>query len=141
MTGAKAVWELAESIDKADPFAAVVYSTGIEIDLNASEEELFDLVGKLLHREARLFNRGVTCDLKDGGQDCLHCPEATLDPNNPKAVLCRLGKDQRTVEDRHHEVITARRAAIEELVAVASEASELGGIPDELAYLLTEVGP
>ena len=139
MTGVRAVWELAAAMDKADPFGSVVYSTGIEIDLNAPEDELFGLIGKLLRRESSLFNRGITCDLKDGGQDCLHCPAATLDPDDQRSVLCRLGKDQRTVEGRYYETVAARNAAIEELVAVADEATEIGHMPEELAELLTEV--
>lgn len=138
MTGVKASWELAESVDQADPFSAVVYSTGIEIDLSASEDDLFRLLKRLMYREARLFDKGLTCGLKDGGQNCLHCPAASLDETDPKSVLCRLGKDEQTVADGCH---AARKAAVAELVAFADEASEMGDVPDELVELLTEVGP
>ena len=141
MTGAKAVWELAESVDKADPFAAVVYSTGITLDLTATEDALAELYCDLLLKEGRLDKRGLSCDLKWNGQNCLHCPVAVLDPNDPMATLCRLGKDQQTVEDRCNELAAARTAAIAELAAVADEASEIGHMPEELIELLTEAGP
>ena len=72
MTDGKAEWKLAEAMESADPFGDVVYSSGVTLDLTASEEELAHAFVDLLWREGRLLQRGITCELKDGGQDCLH---------------------------------------------------------------------
>lgn len=125
----------------ADPFGNVVYSAGVTLDLTASEEELADVFKDLLLREGTLLQKGITCKLKDGGQDCLHCPAATLDASEPRSVLCRLGKDQCTVEQAYWAKNDARLAPIRELAALASECAEIGDIPEELVMLLTEVGP
>jgi hypothetical protein len=132
---------LAESLDKADPFAAVVYSTGVTLDLGASESDLADLYVMLLHREGDLLRRDITCELKLSGQNCLHCPEATLDPNDRKSVLCRLGKDEYTVEGRLAELRQARLGGVDELAALADECSEIGMLPDDLAVLVAQVAP
>lgn len=141
MTGIKAVWHLAELSDaEEDPFQAVAYSVGVTLDLTADEDGLYEQVKALLRREQRLHSSGVSCPLKDGGQDCLTCPSATLDPAEPRSRLCRLGKDQRTVQQRHEERSRERRAPLRELAAVAEEASLLGHLDDDLSELLTEVG-
>jgi hypothetical protein len=138
--GVRAVWELAESLDKADPFQAVVYSSGVTLDLGASEHELADLYVMLLRRESGLSRRGVTCELKLSGQNCLHCPEATLDPNDRKSQLCRLGKDEFTIEGRCNELMAVRTGGVDELALLADEMTEIGRMPDHLSVLLTEVG-
>jgi len=131
---------LAESLDKADPFQSVVYSTGVTLDLAASEDELADLYVMLLRREGDLARRGITCELKRSGQNCLHCPEATLDPNDRKSLLCRLGKDEYTVEGRCNDLTAARTGGVDELATLADECSEIGMLPDDLAVLVAEVG-
>jgi hypothetical protein len=125
----------------SDPFGNVVYSSGVTLDLTASEEELAHVFTDLLLREGTLLQRGVTCHLKDGGQDCLCCPAATLDATETRSVLCRLGKDQSTVEKAYEAQRDARLAPIMELAALASECAEIGDMPEELAVLLTEIGP
>jgi hypothetical protein len=117
----------------ANPIETVSF-TGIELDLTASEEEIGEVFVKLLWREGRLLRGGITCELKDGGQDCLHCPVATLDGAEPLSRLCRLGKDQSTVEKRFLAKNNERLGPVREIAAMASAASEI--LPQDL----TEVG-
>jgi hypothetical protein len=137
VNGVKAQWNLTEVADE-DPFGAVMYSTGLKLDLNASEEELAEQVVRLLRREGALGRRGLRCALKDNGQDCRCCREATLDPAERRSVLCRLGKDQETVEERFNQRRAARLAAVEELVCEIDAATEV--LPADLEELITQVG-
>ncbi len=141
MTGVQTEWHLAELASaEADPFATVVYSTGVTLDLNATEGELAEQFIKLLEREGRMYANGLTCQLKWDGQDCLTCPQATLDPEEKRSRLCRLGKDQSATEKRMNSLADARLAPIREMVAMSEELGELGEIPDDLSELLTAVG-
>lgn len=140
MTGVKTEWHLAAAVVTDDPFATVVYSSGVTLDLTASEDELVEQWMGLTRREANLFARGVVCELKDAGQDCRTCPMATLDAEEPRSTLCRLGKDQAVLEARVKELGETRRAALDEFVAEIDLATELGHMPDELAELATSVG-
>lgn len=66
------------------------------ISLETPEPELHDYLGSLTRREARLFDAGITCDLKDqDDMSCLGCPlnEAEND-DEPMAALCRIGMAQ-----------------------------------------------
>lgn len=137
MTGVKAQWHLADLTPaEADPFGAVVYSAGLKVNLSAPVDELMDVLGNLMHREARLDARGITCHYKDAGQDCLDCPHATLDPENRQSILCRLGKDQQTVAHNVEARLTLSRVMAEE----TSDMREIGRLDPELADLLTTVG-
>lgn len=140
MTGIKAQWHLAEVVQAEDPFANVVYSSGVTLDLTASEEELAEQWVSLLKREERLAVKGLRCELKDGGQDCRTCPAATLDADEARSVLCRLGKDQAAVEARCLELRDERLEGLEELAAEVDLATELGHMPEELVELATSVG-
>lgn len=135
--GVKANWHLAELVADEDPFSSVTYSTGMTIDLTASEDDLAEQMVRLLMREGRI---GVDCELKDDGQDCLTCRESTQDPEDPLSRLCRLGKDERTVEIACAEKATLRRGAIAEFIDHVEEMSELDDMDDALAELLTAVG-
>lgn len=140
--GVRTEWHLAElASSDPDPFSEVVYSAGISFDLNASEDELVRVWGRLLKREGRLYQKGTQCELKqERGMDCLRCPQATLDPTEARSVLCRLGKDQRTLERAIEDKTRTRRAPLEELARVVDEVTEVGHLDDELAELLTAVG-
>jgi hypothetical protein len=141
-SGVRAEWHLADlgTVDE-DPFNAVVYSAGIDIDLTAPEEELGAKLVELMRLEERLYNRGLTCDLKWAGQDCRSCTQATLDPTQDRSNLCRLGKDQCTVEAQYTKLRDARLAPVEELAEKIDDVSELGVLPDDLAELLMQVDP
>jgi hypothetical protein len=144
MTGVRTEWHLAElSAEEADPFATVVYSAGVTIDLTASDETLVEQYNALLRREVRMQGGGLTCQLKTEGQDCRECPAATLDPEVDRSRLCRLGKDQAMLEaviGERMDAQTAMMAPVRELVEAMDDLSEIGEIPDELAELLTGVG-
>lgn len=137
MSGTKAEWHLADLTDTGDPFEQVVYSTGIEIDLTASEDELARKWVELSYREAEMLKRGSQCQLKDDGQDCLTCPHATLDRTDSRNRLCRLGKDQSNLEKRIMALTDARVAPLRELVAEMDAALEV--LPADLEELLTQV--
>lgn len=123
-----------------DPFAAVVYTAGIEIDLTAPQSELAEKLRQLVQIEASLARRGVRCPLKDGGQDCSTCAEATLESAQKRSRLCRVGKDQATVwaagEARQRE----HMGPILALAAQAAEMSEIGHLSGEYVELLTAAG-
>lgn len=139
--GVRTEWHLAElSSGEADPFAHAVYSVGLDVDLGGSEEELAAALRATLDREGRLWKGGLTCDLKDGGQDCRTCPLATLETSEPRARLCRLGKDQFAIADRLKVFATERVEARQEVADVADELSEVGHLDADLAELLTAVG-
>jgi len=94
----KAEWRLAElDLSSDDPFDTVILSSGLTVDLTGDEQQIHDGLRQTLDLEARLFNRGVTCDLKDGGQDCLTCHHFTAERTEPRMPLCRLGRDQQTL--------------------------------------------
>lgn len=133
--------ELAESDD--DPFGSVVYSTGIDIDLTASPDELAEAFKRLLLREGRMAQRGLTCELKDKGQNCLSCPAATLDASEDRSRLCRLGKDQATIERACLAESNERHAEFEEMFnRTIAEFEELAHAmrPADVDELLTSVG-
>lgn len=123
-----------------DPFAAVVYTSGIEIDLTAPQAELSVKLKELIAMEASLARRGVTCPLKDNGQDCLSCPSATLDQHESRSKLCRVGKDEATVWAAGEARQSERMAPVMEMAAIAEEMSEIGHIPAELAELALSAG-
>jgi hypothetical protein len=128
---------------ECDPFATVVYSSGVTIDLQAPDEELVRQYFSLVKREGRMAGGGLTCQLKADGQDCRTCPSATLEEDEKRSRLCRLGKDQRLleglIEDRM-DAEAARLAPLRELAEMVGEMGELGEIPDDLSELLTSVG-
>ena len=123
----RAQWHLAEQLDTApdaDPFDGVLVSSGLSVDLTGSEDEVFAGLRHTLETEQRLAEKGVTCDLKDGGQDCLTCPEYAGDrPNITRAPLCRLGRDQRSIEQRYEEL---RREPFVDLIDIAEGYMDLG---------------
>jgi hypothetical protein len=135
----RAEWHLADLTNSDDPFGIVLFSTGITVDVTATEDELAQACVKLLYKEAELARRGIRCEYKDAGQDCLDCPHATLDLKEDRSLLCRVGKDERAVETRYL-ALRAQRDPYDELAAALDAATELGHLADELAELLTYHG-
>lgn len=136
----KAEWRLAELLGVTDtnPFDTVILSSGLPVDLTGSEDELFLGLKRTLELESRLFSKGIICDLKDGGQDCLTCPMYAGDrPEETREPLCRLGRDQRVIEER---LIVQRDAPLVELGAAVDGWSEMGHIEPEYEELLCAVG-
>lgn len=139
----RAEWRLQEllGIDDGNPFDRLILSTGLRVDLRGSEEEIERGLGRTLELESRLHNQGITCKLKDDGQDCLTCPVYVGDrPEETGAPLCRLGRDQRVIEDIAEKGNRERRAPIIELAAIVDRCTELGHLEPEYAELLTAVG-
>lgn len=130
----KAEWRLSELLgvgDAEDPFETVIMSTGLRVDLTGSEEDVFLGLRRSLQLESRLFNDGVTCALKDGGQDCLTCSEYVADrAEEPRAPLCRLGRDQRLMEGRIDAIKLERTAPYRELVEEVERFLEVADRPD-----------
>ena len=109
--GIRAEWRLAELEADAsdDPFDNVILTTGLTVDLRGGEAAVHDAIRQTLQLESRLFDRGVGCDLKDNGQDCLTCEVFTNDPHEARAPLCVLGRDQHTLLHRAEEMQTTRQ--------------------------------
>lgn len=86
--------------DLPDPFADAALPFGSTvISLDSSVAELDHRIKDLVQREGRLFNMGITCDLRDCTEStCLACPVSKLgDPESPLSALCRIGQEQERV--------------------------------------------
>lgn len=133
----RADWRLAElDASTDDPFDKVILSTGLQIDLSGDEESLREGLRESLLVEGSLFDRGVTCTLKDGGQDCLTCPSYTANAEQTRSKLCRLGRDQRALVLRAEALKDERLGPFMELLAWAEPYAELGYLEDEYVELL-----
>lgn len=150
MSGLRTQWHLAElEEDDVDPFATVVYSAGLDVDLTGDERGLAEEYVRLAEIEARMVRRGTDCDLKLSGRsiepeddrerNCLTCPHATLVVGEARSILCRLGKDQATVMRLYTQHRDERLAPFVELGRLAEEMAELGEIDPALADFLTGV--
>lgn len=67
-----------------------------DVTLETPPEELHRMLSISIKREGRLFDRGVTCDLKECGEvTCLACPfNEAHDDESDKQTLCRIGMEQ-----------------------------------------------
>lgn len=107
----KAEWRLAElDLGSDDPFDTVILSSGLRVDLRGTEEEITEGLRQSLVMEGKLWERGVTCDLKDEGHDCLTCDVRHIDPDDLLTRLCRLGVDQRHMMERGQELSRIKHA-------------------------------
>ncbi len=97
----KADWFTDQSAaDALDPFADAPLPFGSTvISLDSPVAELDSRISDLLTREGRLFDMGITCDLRDATEStCLACPVSKLgDPDSPLSALCRIGQEQERV--------------------------------------------
>lgn len=109
MTGIKAEWRLSE-LDLAtdNPFDTVILTSNLRVDLSGDESEIHRGITRTVELESRLFDRGVTCDLKDDGQDCRTCPAFTADYEERRRPLCQLGRDQHLLLSRAEEFKATR---------------------------------
>jgi len=83
-----------------DPFADSPLPFGSTfISLESTPEELDQRIRDLVKREARLFDMGITCGLRECSEStCLACPVSKLgDPDSPLSALCRIGQEQERV--------------------------------------------
>jgi hypothetical protein len=83
-----------------DPWEAAV--EGKPIDVSGDEGTLSARLAELAAREARLWEQGVRCALKERADSCCHaCPVTQL--NNPESaisLLCKIGREQERVAMR-----------------------------------------
>lgn len=102
MSGAKANWHtvdldrLVAEEGELDPFSAPVEEVGEPIDLSDPMARLNVRLVRLLDRESALYNRKVTCPIKDQKDTtCLACPVSEhTDFESDLGMLCRVGRDQ-----------------------------------------------
>jgi hypothetical protein len=74
-------------------------SVDLPIGLDTSAEELTRRLSSLIRREARLFNMGTTCPIKDSSEtSCLACPLSQVGQDCVKAGLCETGCEQERVQ-------------------------------------------
>ena len=85
--------------DPDDPWAVPIEEVGKRIDLRDPKAALELRLTELLMREGHLFERGVTCAIKDKRDTCCHaCPVSKAhDPNEALSALCRIGREQERV--------------------------------------------
>lgn len=82
-----------------DPFAETpaVEDVGRPIDLTGQAPRLNERLVELVNAESELFNRGVTCAIKERSDTaCSACPVSRKD-GSPLASLCSVGKEQERV--------------------------------------------
>lgn len=103
MTGTRANWFL-QSIDDAeadpdDPFQMPVEEVGQRIDLRDPRGKLELRLQELMVRESRLYDRQVTCSIKDRPDTiCSACPVSKAhDPGSVLGALCRIGRETEAV--------------------------------------------
>lgn len=74
-----------------------IETVGKPIDLRG-EPRLNERLAELVAAEAALYERGVTCAVKDRSDTaCSACPIRSEDANDPLAALCRVGSEQERV--------------------------------------------
>lgn len=96
----RADWHLAAldlPDDGDDPFDIAEVAT--VIDLSGAVPRISEELKLLERREARHNRNGVTCSMRQGGQDCRSCPDFTEDPFDPVHFLCRIGRRQEELAD------------------------------------------
>lgn len=104
--------DVAEGPDPLGPAQTRIEDVGTPIDLEGGEARLNARLVSLLEQEARLFDGGLTCPVKDNSQGCCSaCPIRHRDELDQMTALCNIGVEQ----DR---VIT--------LQVIASERSDQG---------------
>jgi hypothetical protein len=82
-----------------DPFSAPVEELGERIELDNPKDRLQLRLSQLLEREGALWNRGVTCPIKDmPDTSCSACPVSRhTDFDDRLGMLCRVGRDEEKV--------------------------------------------
>jgi hypothetical protein len=84
---------------EVDPFAlpsSTPMMTTLPIDTDS--QQLFDRLRTLIRHESGLFNKGVTCAVKDLPETCCSaCPLNHSDGQGDSAFLCRVGVEQEHV--------------------------------------------
>lgn len=97
-SGVKARWHAPiVEVDESDPFADGEEAP-VPIDLDGAQASLNRRLIELLEQESRLFDQGVTCDVRGmPGVSCAVCPLSEADGLSPLSSLCRVGVEQERV--------------------------------------------
>lgn len=89
---------LADAAGDDDPSDGRVEDLGKPIDLDTDEPRLVQRVEELVDAERKLYNLGVTCELKyRSGVSCSACPLATPFSGTPRGRLCQISREQERV--------------------------------------------
>lgn len=101
--GVQANWflgdlDIAEGPDPLGPAQTRIEDVGRPIDLEGGVPAINQRVVDLLEQEAKLFDRGITCPVKDNQQAvCSACPIRHRDELDPMTALCGIGLEQERV--------------------------------------------
>ena len=79
-----------------DPFAERIEDVGRPIDLTG-EPRLNERLIELVNAESELYNRGVTCPIKDRDDTACSACAIARDDDSPLATLCSIGAEQERV--------------------------------------------
>jgi hypothetical protein len=96
----KANWfsdALDEAASSIDPFACHAEQLGLEIDLRRPED-LHEQLHELMRREQELYDKRVTCSIKDRADtSCAACPVRHTDALDRLTPLCDVGVEMERV--------------------------------------------
>lgn len=71
---------------------------GRPIDLESGQAKLNERLVASLEAEAKLYDAGITCPVKDNDQSCCSaCPIRHTDELDPMTALCGLGLEQERI--------------------------------------------
>lgn len=98
-SGVKARWHAPViEVDESDPFGDEGAEAPVPIDLDGEQAVLNQRLVELLEAESRLFDQGVTCEVRGApGVSCAVCPLSEATALSPLSALCRLGAEQERV--------------------------------------------
>jgi len=88
----------AATSQEVDPFSMGSLATMPTIPLDTDRQSLYDRLTTLVRHESRLFNKGVTCAVKDAQDTCCSaCPLNQSEGDSDESFLCRVGVEQEQV--------------------------------------------
>lgn len=95
----QADWFTDLTVDDSDPFA--VEGKGLPVDVSGDVAHLQREIVRLIEKEGRLAERGVTCAIKDREDtSCWACPVFRGRTSDSIAPLCNLGREQERLVTR-----------------------------------------
>lgn len=90
--------DVAGGPDPLGPAQTRIEDVGIPIDLEGGEAKLNARLVTLLEQEARLFDQGLACPVKDNPQGCCSaCPIRHRDELDQMTALCSIGVEQERI--------------------------------------------
>lgn len=130
----RAQWHIADPAADEDPFQRAAPASGVSLDLTMPVEQLRQNLHELLRTEANFDYMGLTCSLKDAGQDCRTCL-ASHARSKPMVALCDLGAEQERVLERLGACAADRFGLERELASSVAECLDLGFMDAGLVVL------